>query len=1264
MSQRRLQVVLDLDTSQWTGRITTAGSQLRVFGGQVNNSNRSVRDMTSSFDRMGRSMSTPLQKLRDYTLIMGNVRFALINLRDIAVGWVASLVKQSAEVERLTILLKGMSSATTEAGRNKEAQYNFEIITKLAKTSGFAIQQLGDSFVKFKAGGLDPTDGSLKSLVDAVSAFGGSSETLQRASVAIQQMSGKGVISMEELRQQLGEAVPTALNVMAKAAGKSVDEFVKEVSLGKVKAAPALKGMFDEFARMYAGSGYRLSQTLNGQLAQVKTNMLEISNEFTQLRSKADAQGNVTTSGAQGGLYDTITKSVKELNKALSSQEGKDAARQLGEAVNSIAKGLIYVTKTAIEWRSTIGTALTAVAAGFVFLKSVAVMTWMVESLMASRAAMTGLSASVAAGTGPISIMVQRTGAYAAALRAKNFGLQRSAVLASANAAASTRNVAAINSEIANLNRLRAAHILQARESQRAVIASTAALQAGRASGRYRDYETGQIISQQRALEKNSLAHLANAQAKNNLSRTARNLTASKFALATATNAETAALGVNETAARAAATATNFMGRAKLFAAGAARALGVAMSFALGPIGMIAIALGFAAYQAGVFTSKASAAADAARDLAAGIGTLAQAKQVQNRLDANLAEQRTLDAADAGLSNANIFGKQAKDKEREKRRAALKTEEASLTEKLNKGLPKTETKLGRERAANILSSQEDMKAQWAGDYNSGKITKEEFDRRSAEVPAAAIASIQAMRDKAQAAGKSTAYFDGALQTLRGSADAVVPAVKGAGDAIFGGGKKKMSEAEKEANRLATAFDNAREKYKTMIGNQDGEIAELEAEIGGAEGALAKFQAREKAGLFRDATKEEIAQLVAGFIKIDEATEKLNFDRSLRGLNKEIAQTTAQANQMWESLRKGGNSFEQDSRSAQVKGQFADKLAGLTDPEKIAEVNRLIKEATANLYLMDAAVASRNWELMTEEIRISLMGENDARQANFNLEVERQRSLINWATLTGDKKIEAERRFEGVRAALQQRQARENESSTVKMARDWAKLGQNIDGALSGALSSFVDGMFEADLNFGKFAISIIKNLIKIIIQAAIAYAIMSALGLANNSAGQPVSFRDYMKGQVGGGFGGGGNASNPTNIGYKATPVKVGTNHTGGFIGSSKHFATVAGNLFNNAKTYHNGGMIGGRQLRPGEVPIIGMKGEQVLTEAQQRAMRDRSGGMPSVQVNIINNSGQQLDAEQGEPQFDAKDMILNVVLDAASRRGPFRDAMKGMNIG
>jgi tape measure domain-containing protein len=73
-------------------------------------------------------------------------------------------------------------------------------------------------------------------LVNSVAQFGGDSEILKRAAIAIQQMSGKGVISMEELRQQLGEAVPTAMQAMADAAGVTMAQLTKQISTGTVSA--------------------------------------------------------------------------------------------------------------------------------------------------------------------------------------------------------------------------------------------------------------------------------------------------------------------------------------------------------------------------------------------------------------------------------------------------------------------------------------------------------------------------------------------------------------------------------------------------------------------------------------------------------------------------------------------------------------------------------------------------------------------------------------------------------------------------------------------------------------------------------------------------------------------------------------------------------------------------------------------------------------------------------------------------------------------
>lgn len=53
-------------------------------------------------------------------------------------------------------------------------------------------------------------------------------------------------------------------------------------------------------------------------------------------------------------------------------------------------------------------------------------------------------------------------------------------------------------------------------------------------------------------------------------------------------------------------------------------------------------------------------------------------------------------------------------------------------------------------------------------------------------------------------------------------------------------------------------------------------------------------------------------------------------------------------------------------------------------------------------------------------------------------------------------------------------------------------------------------------------------------------------------------------------------------------------------------------------------------------------------------------GGQPNVTVNVINQSGGAVSAQQGQPRFDGASMILDVVLTAANSPGGFRDGMKG----
>lgn len=87
----------------------------------------------------------------------------------------------------------------------------------------------------------------------AMSTLGKSTVETDRALVAISQIASKGTASMEELRGQLGEALPGALKAAADGAGITTEQLIEMVSSGSVLASdilPALtKGLNDLYGK-------------------------------------------------------------------------------------------------------------------------------------------------------------------------------------------------------------------------------------------------------------------------------------------------------------------------------------------------------------------------------------------------------------------------------------------------------------------------------------------------------------------------------------------------------------------------------------------------------------------------------------------------------------------------------------------------------------------------------------------------------------------------------------------------------------------------------------------------------------------------------------------------------------------------------------------------------------------------------------------------------------------------------------------------------
>lgn len=306
---------LTLDDRDFKVSVSNAGRLLSEMRGNLESTAKSTKKLHEHFG----SFTT---QLRHTVMTMASIRFMLIDINDVFLTLPRSILRSAGEIERLNMLMQGLSKESTKAAREIEAASNTKFVFNMAKEAPFEVKTLTDAFVKFKSAGLDPTDGSMKALVDSVARFGGSSEQLHRASIAIQQMAGKGVISMEELRQQLGEAVPSAMQMMATGVGMSMSDLVKNISKGTVESKSALTRMFAVMTAENEGAAAAMMTTWPGMIEQLKT---------TWELAKIDM--------SKGGLFDTAKEELRTLIDSFDSTQMRSFMSDISFVTAEAAQG-------------------------------------------------------------------------------------------------------------------------------------------------------------------------------------------------------------------------------------------------------------------------------------------------------------------------------------------------------------------------------------------------------------------------------------------------------------------------------------------------------------------------------------------------------------------------------------------------------------------------------------------------------------------------------------------------------------------------------------------------------------------------------------------------------------------------------------------------------------------------------------------------------------------------------------------------------------
>jgi tape measure domain-containing protein len=340
-----IKVVMTLDNGQFTIQTQKSGQVIKELKRTLEDTARSTKVLEQRFTGL-------YGRFQDLVKTASLLRYALHDIHDVFAALPGAILKSSGEIERMTLLMEGLSKQTDSAAKRAEALSNVKFVFDMAQKNPFDVKALTDSFVKFKSAGLDPTNGSLQALVDSVARFGGTSEALKRASIAIQQMAGKGVISMEELRQQLGEAVPNAINMMADGAGMSMAKFTKLVSTGTVEASTSLNNMFAIMKFQNDGAAAAMMQSWTGMLALLST-------KFELFKKEV----------GDNAFFEESKKQLQDIIDLFGQPQAKAFANDLGESLAQIVRALRSVIETVVEWWGVIKLAGQAFLAYFAITK-------------------------------------------------------------------------------------------------------------------------------------------------------------------------------------------------------------------------------------------------------------------------------------------------------------------------------------------------------------------------------------------------------------------------------------------------------------------------------------------------------------------------------------------------------------------------------------------------------------------------------------------------------------------------------------------------------------------------------------------------------------------------------------------------------------------------------------------------------------------------------------------------------------------------------
>lgn len=182
-------------------------------------------------------------------------------------------------VTQFQAIESGLKAAT---GSTEAAQSAMAYVRAESDRLGLSLGSTAKDFTSFAASTRgtelegEKTRKVFSAIAEAGTVLGLSADDMSGALLALSQMASKGTVSSEELRGQLGERLPGAFNIAAKAMGVTTAELGKMLEQGQVLASDFLPKFAEEMHRVFGPEAANASNNLRANLNRLQTAITDL----------------------------------------------------------------------------------------------------------------------------------------------------------------------------------------------------------------------------------------------------------------------------------------------------------------------------------------------------------------------------------------------------------------------------------------------------------------------------------------------------------------------------------------------------------------------------------------------------------------------------------------------------------------------------------------------------------------------------------------------------------------------------------------------------------------------------------------------------------------------------------------------------------------------------------------------------------------------------------------------------------------------------